>query len=84
MESVLELLHFIGIADHFDLPLVIWLEDSVSLNDLPNALFLFGEGSVLGWDFRLVLDGQFLCVILQNLHITVVKLLFVSFDERTS
>lgn len=50
MKGVSELLDFIAVADYFNLTNVIRLEDSVSLDDLPDAFFCFGESCVLGWD----------------------------------
>ena len=47
VESVLEFLDFISIAYYIDNFVFVRLEDAVSLDDLPDAFFVFCKGSVL-------------------------------------
>jgi hypothetical protein len=82
VKSVLELLDLIGVTNNLDFALITRLEYALPLDDLPDALFLLGEGRVLSWDLRLVLDSEFLCVVLEHLDVAVVKLVFICLDER--
>jgi len=50
VKSVLELLDLIGVTNNLNLALITRLEYSLSLDDLPDAFFLLGEGRVLSWD----------------------------------
>jgi len=83
VQRVLELLHFIGVADDLNLALLAWLEDTVPLDDLPDALLLLREGSVLGRNLGLVADRESLGIVLERLHVAVVQLLFVSLHDGT-
>jgi hypothetical protein len=84
VERVLEFLNLVGVANDFDFSLVVRLKDTMSLNDLPDALFLLGESSVFGWDLRLVFDLEFLCVVFEHFNVAVLELLFVGLNEGPS
>lgn len=83
MESILEFLNFVSIANHVNLTLIVWLKHSVPLDDLPDALLVFGEGCVLSWNLRLILDSKFFSLVCKHLHTTVIKLISVGLYKRT-
>ena len=63
MESVRESLNLVSIADHLNHLLLFGFEDAVPLDDLPYTFLVFGEGSVLCVNLRLVRDLDFLWVV---------------------
>ena len=73
MEGILELLDFIGVTNDFYLFLIIRLKHTMSLDYLPDTLFVLGESSVLGWDLAFVLDDNLLYIVLKNIDVVVVK-----------
>lgn len=83
MESILEFLNFVSIANYVNLTLIVWLKHSVPLNDLPDALLVFCEGGVLSRNLRLILDSKFLSLVCKHLHAAVIKLISISLYKRT-
>jgi hypothetical protein len=83
MESVTVLSDVVGAAHDFNLTFIVWLEDSMSLDYFPDALFLFGESCVLSWNLRLILDLELLGNVFENIDISVVKYFLVSLDIRS-
>jgi hypothetical protein len=84
MKGVGELLDFIAVADYFNLTNVVWLEDSVSLDDLPDGFFCFGESGVLGWDSGVVFDFELLGNILKHINILIIKHILISINSWSS
>ena len=54
------------------------------LDDLPDTFLVFGEGSVLCVDLRLVRDLDFLWVVFKNFNVAVLELLLVNRDDGTN
>jgi hypothetical protein len=84
VKSITVLCDVIGVTHDFNLTFIIWLEDSVSLNDFPDALFLFGESRVLSWNLGLILDLKLLGNIFKNIDISIVKYFLVSLNIWSS
>jgi len=84
MKSITVLCDIVGVTDYFNLTFIVRLKNSMSLNNFPDALFLFCKSCVLSWNLRLVLDLKLLGNILEYLNILVVKNFLVSFDVWSS
>jgi hypothetical protein len=80
MKSITVLSDVIGAAYDLNLSFIVWLEDSMSLDNFPDAFFLFGESSVLSWNFGLILDLKLLGNIFENIDISVVEHFLVSLN----
>ena len=57
VESILEFLNFVSIANYIDLTFIVWLKHSVPLDDLPDALLVLCEGGILSRNLRFILDS---------------------------
>jgi len=83
VESVLEFLDFISVAHYVNYFVFVWLKDAVSLNNLPNAFFVFGKGGVLCVNLRLITDFDFFSVVSEHFNVVVVNIMSVDFYDRT-
>jgi len=73
VKSICELLDFISIADDIHNLFFVWLQDTMALNDLPNAFLQFSEGSVFRINLTLVANTDFLHFILKDLNVSIVN-----------
>jgi len=73
VEGVLEFLDFISVAHYVNHFVFVWLEDTVSLHDLPDAFFVLCKGSVLCVNLRLITNFDFFGVISEHFDIVVVN-----------
>jgi len=60
VEFVLEFHDFIGMADNIHDLLLIWLQDAVALDNLPDRFLILGESSEFSIDARFVRDADLL------------------------
>lgn len=63
MESVLELLHFIRNTTHGDGLLLLGLDDTIALDDFPDAVAILCEGSVLSVNLANIGDLERLALV---------------------
>lgn len=84
MKSILELLNLIGIADNLYLLLFIWFENTMSLNDFPDRLLVFGKSSVLCINLGAILDCDLLTVVFKNFNIAIIDFGTVYFYNRSN
>ena len=84
MKSITVLCDIVGVTDNFNFTFIVRLKSSMSLNNFPDALFLFGECCVLSWNLGLIRDLKLLGNILEYFNILVVKNFLISFDVWSS
>jgi hypothetical protein len=84
MKSITVLCDIVGVTDNFDFTFIVRLKNPMSLNNFPDALFLFGECCVLSWNLGFIRDLKLLCNILEYFNILVVKNFLISFDVWSS
>jgi hypothetical protein len=56
VKSILKFHYLICITNNFNLSSLIWLQNSMSLNDLPDAFFLFSKSSVFSLNLWIICD----------------------------
>jgi len=81
MQLVSNSLHFVNNAADVDHLLLVGLKDAMALNDLPDALFVLGECSVLSIDLGFVLNLDLLVLFFQNFNAAKVNLLAVNLND---
>jgi hypothetical protein len=75
-----ELLNLVSVTDNLNLTFITRLENSVSLDDLPDTFFLLGESCIFGWDLGVVSDFECFSDILENVNILIIKNLLISIN----
>lgn len=81
VQGVVELLDLICIANNVNHFVFVWLKHTVSLDNFPNAFFIFSKSGVLSVDLRLVANLYLFSVITKDFHVVIVNLCSVDCND---